>query len=232
MVEQEYLTIGEVVRRLGAAFPDLRVSKLRYLEDEGLVNPARTPSGYRKYGPLDLERVELILTMQRDQFLPLQVIKDRLAELDVETGVADESSPQETDEPDAPGAVALIKLSEVAARYRVSEPFIKELAEYRLIQIVVTRRGPALDSADADVVEIAARMQALGFDPRHLRIYATFAQREADLYAPLLTPTFRHKTPESKALLATRLAEMGEQLDALRHLLFWRAVREEFRDLL
>lgn len=232
MVEQEYLTIGEVVRRLGVTFPDLRVSKLRYLEDEGLVNPARTPSGYRKYGPVDIERVELILTMQRDQFLPLQVIRDRLAELDLEAGVLADQPDETTDEPESPSSTSLVKLSDVAVRYRVSESFVKELAEYRLIQVVVTRRGPSIDSADADIVEIAARMQALGFDPRHLRIYATFAQREADLYAPLLTPTFRHKTPESKALLATRLAEMGEQLDALRHLLFWRAVRSEFSDLL
>ena len=231
MPDPSFLTIGEVVRRLGSAFPDLRVSKLRYLEDEGLVNPARTAGGYRKYGPRDIERVELILTMQRDQFLPLQVIRERLAEIDG-LNPAEELAEESVDEAEPAGVVPLIRISEVEADLHVTESFIKELAEYKLVEIAVTRRGPAIDAQDVDVVRIAERMQRLGFEPRHLRIYATFAQREADLYAPLLTPTFRHRTPESKAMLATRLSEMGEHLDELRSLLFTRAVREEFKDLL
>lgn len=230
MSVREYLTIGEVKSRLAADFPDLTVSKLRFLEDEGLVNPDRTPSGYRKYSDADIERVELILTMQRDQFLPLQVIKERLEELDGDRAREAEPEPEPENEPEY--HVQLLQLPEAARQLEVGESFIKELAEFKLVDIEVTRRGPCISSRDLEVVEIAARMMRLGFGPRHLRIYATFATREVDLYAPILAPTFRHKTPESKALLAKRLDEISCQLDQLRTTLFWKAVHTEFEDLL
>lgn len=231
MTTREYLTIGEVKSRLSGDFPDLTVSKLRFLEDEGLVNPDRTPSGYRKYSEEDIERVQLILTMQRDQFLPLIVIRERLAEIDGERAQAQEATTPEPD-PEPEHHATLLQLPQVALESQVSESFIKELAEYRLLTIEVTRRGPCISSDDVELVKIASKMQRLGFGPRHLRIYSTFATREADLYAPILGPTFRHKTPESKAMLAQRLADIGCELDKLRTALYWRAVQEEFKELL
>jgi DNA-binding transcriptional MerR regulator len=231
MTVREYLTIGEVKSRLSADFPDLTVSKLRFLEDEGLVNPDRTPSGYRKYSDGDIERVQLILTMQRDQFLPLVVIRERLAEIDGERErEAEDVAPEPDAEPEH--HTKLLQLGEAATEAQVSESFIKELAEFRMVDIEITRRGPAVSSDDLELVKIAAKMQRLGFGPRHLRIYATFASREADLYAPVLSPTFRHKTPESRAMLSQRLSDIGQELDKLRTMLFWRAVNEEFRELL
>ena len=229
MSSREFLTIGEVAQRLTVEFPDLSVSKLRYLEDEGLVYPARTPSGYRKYSKDDVERVRTILLLQRDQFLPLQVIKTRLADPGAAT-ILPEAEPEVEDVES--GLPNRLPLRGAAQETGIAETFIKELSDYRVIEIEIERVGPTVDRRDLEVIRLAAELKRLGVEPRHLRMYVTFATKEAQFFGQILGPTFRHKTPESKALLTERLDLIEDQLLRLRTRLFSHAVRDELKDLL
>ena len=224
------MTIGEVAQRLSVEYPDLTVSKLRYLEDEGLVAPARTPSGYRKYSRDDVARVKTILTLQRDQFLPLQVIKERLAgtgeQLPLDHAPADESAEEPRE------ASGRLPMRDAVSETGIAEHFIKELADYRVIEIEIERIGPTVDRRDLEIIRTAAELKQLGLEPRHLRMYVTFSTKEADLFSQILGPTFRHKTPESKELLAQRLDLIGGQLQRLRTRLFTHIVRDELKDFL
>jgi len=230
MASREYMTIGEVAQRLSVEYPDLTVSKLRYLEDEGLVAPARTPSGYRKYSRDDVARVQTILTLQRDQFLPLQVIKERLQGTGDQLPLDDVSSVEPAEV--HPTMSGRLPMRDAVAETGIAEHFIKELADYRVIQIEIERIGPTVDRRDLEIIRTAAELKQLGLEPRHLRMYVTFSTKEADLFSQILGPTFRHKTPESKELLSQRLDLIGGQLERLRTRLFTHIVRDELKDFL
>lgn len=230
---RDYMTIGELVESLVPAHPDLTISKVRFLEDEGLVSPERTAGGYRKFSTSDVARVDLVLRLQKEHFLPLAVIREKLKDLD-KGKVPDELRPLVTH----PEAVALpfeegaaVPLDEVPASLGFPTSFVRELAEFGLVRIEKGAHGEELPRADVQVAHTCWDMRRFGIEPRHLRMYATTAEREAALFEQILMPAYRHRTPETHQRLVETLGEIMHLADDLRRDLVKRAVSDTFEDV-
>lgn len=235
MTGRDYLTIGEVVQRLQGSYPDLSISKVRFLEEEGLVAPERTAGGYRKFSQADVARVEMILRLQRDHFLPLAVIRDKLTDFDrgrippelqrSPIGMTDPLPLVAEDE----GPLAF---DEAPASLGIPVSFLRELAEFGLVVPFKREDGlEAIERPDVQIVHAAWELRRFGVEPRHLRMYETFSEREATLFAQILMPAFRHRTPETKQKLAETLSELGTLTDELKSRLLRRALGSAFEDM-
>ena len=191
------LTVGAVVRDLSEEFPDVTISKVRFLEAEGLVTPARTASGYRQFTPEDVERVRYVLRAQRDHFWPLRVIKDNLEAIDrgLAPGDAGDGRPQApapVPDPDVPDAVDLaarrdlrLTAAELARATGLAPAEVADLAAHGLL-----RPDPSglYDQADLQVAHAAAGLGAYGVEPRHLRGFRAAADREVGLVEQVAGP--------------------------------------------
>ena len=202
-------TIGSVCRRLQAEFPDISISKIRYLEDQGLLQPKRTRGGYRLFGEEDIERLETILRLQRDEFLPLRVIRQELASPTTKERRRRRAGLAAQD--------AEIGLDELCERAGISHAQGRELVEYGLLEAPFTE-------ADADAAVVSARLIAAGADLRHLRRFVTAAGNQADLLEALV-PKLRARSPEARQGALEDLHGLAELAQELSQLLFWRALR-------
>ena len=213
-----YLSIGEVLGKLRGDFPDVTISKIRFLESEGLIEPQRTPSGYRKFTTTDLERLRYVLLAQRDQYLPLKVIKENLDALDrglqpaQNPGAAPTPRLASVDGSIAPSAFieqSELRLSrdELLSSSGISEEQLVELEGYGLIQI----KGRHYDGDALTVAKVVAEIAAFGIEGRHLRAFKTAADREVGLVEQVITPLMRQKNPESKA----RAQEVSREIASL-----------------
>jgi len=214
-----YLSIGEVLTKLRADFPDVTISKIRFLEAEGLIEPQRTPSGYRKFSNNDLDRLRYVLGAQRDQYLPLKVIKDHLDALD--RGLQPPALPGGA--PRVPLMVAVdgvmtpesfgdhsdLRLSrdELLEAAGIDEAQLKELESYGLIAI----HGRHYDNDALSVGRAVAAMAAFGIEARHLRSFKSAADREVGLIEQVITPLLRQRNPEARE----RADEVQKELAAL-----------------
>jgi DNA-binding transcriptional MerR regulator len=213
------MSIGEVLAQLRADFPDVTISKLRFLESEGLVEPRRTPAGYRKYTWTDVARLRYVLTAQRDQYLPLRVIREHLATMgDPLTEVGD-AVPS-----DAPAEVRLTR-AELLERAGLGEPVLKALEEHGLLR---ARNGGGYDADALEVATAAARLAEFGVEPRHLRSYKAAADREIGLFSQLVTPMTRQSGPAGRA----RAADTVHELAALTQRVHAALVRAGLREIL
>lgn len=213
-----YLSIGEVLGKLRSEFPDVTISKIRFLESEGLIEPQRTPSGYRKFTSVDLERLRYVLLAQRDQYLPLKVIKDNLEAIDrglqpsqvpgvgptakltaVDSGVSPQAFIEQTE----------LRLSrdELLSNSGITEEQLVELEGYGLVQI----KGRHYDGDALTVAKVVAEISAFGIEGRHLRAFKTAADREVGLVEQVITPLLRQKNPDSKA----RAQEVSREIASL-----------------
>ena len=213
------LRIGEVVRRLSDEFPDISISKIRFLEDEGLLSPQRTGGGYRLFGEHDVERLVTILRLQRDQFLPLRVIREMLAD----PGAAERRRRRPATLGDR---IELIDLEELERRSGVSPQLIKELEDYGLLASVGTGADKRYPESDVDVAAVCAQLTRFGVDGRHLRTFRTVADRETALLEQLIAPALRSRNSERRAAGLTDLQSLTELAQELTGLLLWREVRE------
>lgn len=234
MASRDYMTIGEVVDRLVSTYPDLSISKLRFLEDEGLVAPERTPGGYRKFSQADLARVELVLRLQRDHFLPLAVIREKLAEYD--RGRVPAELRQVVPAIAQPVALPLdetqmVRVDDAPSALGVPVTFVRELAEFGLLGISKGDHGDEIGRADVAIVHAAWDLRRFGVEPRHLRMYETFAERESTFFGQILMPAFRHRTPETRQKLIETLTELTSLTDELKGRLLRRALGRTFEDL-
>ena len=213
-----YLSIGEVLSKLRGEFSDITISKIRFLESEGLIDPQRTPSGYRKFTNVDLERLRYVLSAQRDQYLPLRVIKENLDALD--RGL----TPSPT-----PGSPATPRLATVDGEFapsnfihdsklRLSRDELLEssgLLEAQLTQIesfgLIEMKGRYYDADALSVARAVAEMSSFGIEARHLRSFKTAADREVGLVEQVITPLLRQKNPEAQA----RAEEVQRELASL-----------------
>jgi DNA-binding transcriptional MerR regulator len=230
---RDYMTIGELVESLLPAHPDLTISKVRFLEDEGLISPARTAGGYRKFSSADAARVDLVLRLQKEQFLPLAVIREKLEDLD-RGKVSDDLRPMVT----RPEVVSLpfeesetLPLEQVPTSLGLSIAFVRELAEYGLIRIAEGERGEELSQIDVRISHISWDLSRFGVDARHQRMYTNFADREAALFQQILAPVYHSKTPESRQKLVEAVAELTRLTDDLKRQLLKRAVADTFEDV-
>lgn len=233
MTTREYMTIGEVVETLSPAYPDLSISKIRFLEEEGCVTPERTQGGYRKFTQKDLKRVELVLRLQKEHFLPLAVIREKLADYD-----RGKIPPELKEQPSVSETVTLpfadeepTRLADSQATLGIAESFIRELAEYGLVEIVAGDGGDEIGPSDCRIAHAAWDLRRFGIEPRHLRMYETFAEREAAFFSQALTPAFRHRTPETRQKLVETLGEMTGLTQDLKSHLLRRALARVFEDV-
>lgn len=202
---RDYLSIGEVLDTLRPEFPDVSISKIRFLESEGLIAPQRTKSGYRKFYDGDVDRLRYVLTLQRDHFMPLKVIKDRLAggqPLPVNGGGAAPPKPSKASaaEKAAPQDLTEVQLDKggLLKASGLSAAELSGLTDFGLLEDRKT-----YDGADLLVAKAARGFLDLGIEPRHLRMYRQFADREAAFFEQITTPVARRKTGPTNEAHAT-----------------------------
>jgi DNA-binding transcriptional MerR regulator len=197
-------TIGQVLGALRGDFPDVTISKIRYLESEELVHPQRTPSGYRKFSSADIARLRYVLAAQRDHYLPLRVIKEHLDALDRGEQLPGGTGPAIEE----PAPTAPLSASAFAEAAGLSEAQLADCVEFGL----VTSDGQGRHRAtELPVARAVAGLARHGIEPRHLRVYRTGAEREAALLEHLVAPVLRARSDETR----TRAAEQLQELAAL-----------------
>ncbi|HXF71604.1 MAG TPA: MerR family transcriptional regulator [Actinomycetota bacterium] len=214
MATRNYRSIGEVLVSVKAEFPDITISKIRFLESEGLIQPERTPSGYRKFYDKDVERLKAILRMQRDEYLPLKVIKERLAKMDAgeveePQAAAPQAEPGSVDELAEPPTGLQMSLEEMAAATGVEKERIKELESFGL----VCSHGPDgaryYDGDDYVVLSVVRDFFKHGVEPRHLTMYKHFAEREGAFFEAIVMPMLRQRNPDARRAAANTLLELA-----------------------
>ncbi|HEX7188257.1 MAG TPA: MerR family transcriptional regulator [Actinomycetes bacterium] len=242
------MSIGEVLTQLRPEFADVTISKIRFLESEGLVEPARTPSGYRKFSHADVARLRYVLAAQRDHYLPLRVIREHLDAID--RGLEPPSVPgdrprvpRSADE-SLPGPRALatesveLRLSreELLSSAGIDAELLDEIEGYGLVAPVRGSRrtsgnraggGPLYDADALVVASAVAELATYGLEPRHLRAFRTAAERESDLVAQVVGPLLRQRSPQARA----RAEEAAREMGALSLRLHTALVRARLRDI-
>jgi DNA-binding transcriptional MerR regulator len=201
------LTIGTVCGMLKDEFPDISISKIRYLEDQGLLAPRRTQGGYRLFNEEDLERLETILRLQRDEFLPLRVIRQELA-----SPAARDRKRRRTLDADE----AALDLDELCERAGI---------DVRLLTPRTEGGQKRYSELEADIALACGRLAQYGIAPRHLRSFRTAADREAGLIEQVVGPALRSRNPDRRRSGTEDLEELGTVAAELSQLLSWRAVR-------
>jgi DNA-binding transcriptional MerR regulator len=212
------LTIGTVCDRLKAEFPDISISKIRYLEDRGLLAPRRTQGGYRLFGEDDVDRLLTILRLQRDEFLPLNVIRDELA-----AGAGRERKRRR-----AAGlaeAEAELDLEGLCERAGISPELARELEDFGLLEPRIEAGERIYPESDAEIALACGKLAHYGIAPRHLRAFRTAADRQAGLLEALVAPALRSRNPERRRGGVADLQTLAEASQELSQLLFRRDLR-------
>ncbi len=223
------LTIGSVCKTLQAEFSDISISKIRYLEDQKLISPRRTRGGYRLYSPADVNRLRTILRLQRDEFLPLRVIRQELA-----AGRAEEADSEAAEGPEQ-RVNRLVRLSEApAATYSlqdiidhtgVDERLVRELQEYGVIKGEVRNGARHYDDLEREIVRAVGELTRYGVAARNLRVFRTSADREAALLEQILAPSLRSRNRERHNEAVEALENLAAVVSHLKHLLLVRDLR-------
>jgi len=210
------MSIGEVLAHLRTEFPDTTISKLRFLEAEGLIEPRRTASGYRKYSWQDVARLRYILTAQRDHYLPLRVIRQHLEAIDAGRAVPDapgrpryprllaavEPTPAPTESSDSEH----VSREELRERAGVTEEQLQQMEQYGLL---TARPGGFFDAEAVEIATVVAQLGRYGVEPRHLRAHRTAADREIGLFAQVVAPLVRQRGPEARERAAEAVRELA-----------------------
>jgi len=203
------LSIGQVLAKLTPEFPDLTPSKLRYLEAERLVSPARTESGYRKFSHADIERLRFVLTMQRDHYMPLKVIRTQLEEFDA--GRTERLTPPARISGAAMGAERRLTRADLLRESGATAAMLSDAVSFSIL--------PAVDTyAEDHVVRLRALVELarFGLEPRHLRGFRAAAEREVGLIDSALEPMRRRKEPGSRTRAAETAKEVAARLEQIR----------------
>jgi DNA-binding transcriptional MerR regulator len=212
-----FMSIGEVLSQLRSEFPDTTISKLRFLETEGLVEPERTPAGYRKYSREDVARLRYVLTAQRDHYLPLRVIREQLDAIDrglEPSGAGGVRGPRALSvaeglpsaEDFARGEELRLSRAELVEQAGITEEQVRQLEQFGLI---ARRSGGYYDGDALQVATTVVEMSRFGLEARHLRAYRAAADREVGLFEQVVTPMMRQRNPEAKARAAETVRELA-----------------------
>ncbi|MBA2390711.1 MAG: MerR family transcriptional regulator [Geodermatophilaceae bacterium] len=218
---RSFMSIGEVLSQLRPEFPDVSISKIRFLESKGVIAPERTPSGYRQFSRDDVSRLRYVLAAQRDHYLPLKVIKEHLDAIDRGLTPAPSSSPS----PRVPGGLSLagglpgpddflrapsdirLSRSELLTASGLGEDQLAQLEQYGLL----ASRGGYYENDALTIARTVQEMSRFGIEARHLRGFRSAADREIGLVEQVITPIARQRGPEAKA----RAEEAARELSAL-----------------
>ena len=229
------LSIGEVITRLREEFPDISISKVRFLEANSLVTPDRTPSGYRKFSLLDVERLRYVLRMQRDHFLPLRVIRENLEAID--RGL-EPPTPEDT----RPTPPRVLESTETLAR--VATPTNVRLTEVELIEhssasdklvtqlqdfgLIASDNSGFFDATALGIVRTCVALGSFGLEPRHLKTVLSSANREIDLFAPLVTAARSGKNGASVSQAEELTLQLANSILQLHELLVRSLIEQQF----
>jgi DNA-binding transcriptional MerR regulator len=212
--------IGAVCRELRDEFPDISISKIRYLEEQGLLAPKRTRGGYRLFDEDAVERLRTILRLQRDEFLPLRVIRQELA------SPAAGKSRRKRLAAGLTGDDEELSATELVERSGATPQLVRELEEYGLVQPSGNGADKRYSAGDAEVAAVCAQLASFGIGPRNLRAFRTSADREASLLEQLVGPALRTRNPERREAALDDLRALGELGQELSQLLLWRALKQ------
>jgi DNA-binding transcriptional MerR regulator len=232
---QKSLTIGAVCKALAQEFPDISISKIRYLEDQKLLTPRRTPGGYRLYTQGEVARLRTILRMQRDEFLPLRVIRQELA-----AGRSQDATP-------APGRArdgarvwrpsvsvreatgALYSIDDVLEDTKADGKLVRELEEYGVVKGELRGGVRYFDETEREIIAAVAELARYGVGGRNLRVFRSSADREANLLQQILAPALRSRNPQRRKEALEALENLAAVATHLKHLLLVRDLRKIIR---
>ena len=217
------LTIGVVRERLSDEFPDISISKIRYLEGQGLLSPRRTQSGYRLYSDDDVERLRTILQLQRDEFLPLRVIREELSS----PGSTRRRSGRRKSAANGmlAGEEPTLDLRTLCERAGVEAAFVRELEDFALLEPTEEDGEPRYLERDVEIVAACVRLARYGIEPRNLRPFRNGASSAAGLLEQIVAPALRSRNPERRSAGLEDLETLAAASQELSQLLFWRALR-------
>jgi DNA-binding transcriptional MerR regulator len=225
------LSIGAVLNRLRDEFPEVTISKIRFLEAEGLVEPRRTPSGYRKFGPEDVERLAYVLRVQRDHYLPLRVIREHLDALDRGEKVALPGPGESREaldgsvEPAQPPELRIGR-EELLAATGAEEADLEQWESYGLVE---AGRDGGFDAETVNIGRLIADLGRFGLEPRHLRAVKAAADREAGLVEQVVAPLRRHRNPQTRTHAETTARELASLSVRLHAAMVQSALRVRLR---
>jgi DNA-binding transcriptional MerR regulator len=221
------MSIGEVLVTLKTEFADITISKIRFLEGEGLIDPERTPSGYRKFREEDVDRLRTILRMQRDEYLPLKVIKERLQGREEEPPPKHAPTPEGPDEDLVTPPTGLhMSIEELAAATGVDRNRIRELESFGILCSHGLNGDQYYDGDDFMVLSIAKDFFKYGIEPRHLMMYRHYAARAATFFESIVLPVLRQKNPDARRAAAANLADLAQLSRKLKQALLRTNLRQ------
>jgi DNA-binding transcriptional MerR regulator len=233
---QKSITIGAVCKALAQEFPDISISKIRYLEDQKLVTPRRTPGGYRLYTQGDVARLRMILRLQRDEFLPLRVIRQELASGRGDSGAPpapgrDSVRPRRAGVSVREDSGALFSLEEVLEETKADVKLVRELEEYGVVKGDRSKLGQRAgvryyDETEREIIAAVAELARYGVGGRNLRVFRSSADREANLLQQILAPALRSRNPQRRKEALEALENLAAVTSHLRHLLLVRDLRK------
>jgi DNA-binding transcriptional MerR regulator len=235
---RNYQSIGEVLVSVKTEFPDITISKIRFLEAEGLIEPERTPSGYRKFYSQDVDRLKSILRMQRDEYLPLKVIKERLVRQDAGGDDVELSPDGEGGEgagvtpadeiAEAPTGLQM-SLEEMSTATGIDRDRIKELEAFGIIASHGPEGARYYDGDDFIILSIVKDFFRYGIEARHLTMYKHFADRESSFFDQIIAPTLRQKNPDARKSAAQTLTELSATSRKFKQALLRTNLRDHLR---
>ncbi len=211
-------TIGAVCERLRDEFPDISISKIRYLEDQGLLQPSRTRGGYRLFSEADVERLIMILRLQRDEFLPLRVIKEELR-----APTADRAKRRAAG---LRGHEEEIDMTELCERAGISAEFARQLEDFSLLAPRIEAGDRIYRESEADIACACARIARHGIDARHLRAFRTAAGRQSALLEQIVAPALRSRNVERRSAALEDLESLAGVAHELAQLLLIRDLKD------
>ena len=221
----DLFTIGEVLNQVRSEFDDISISKIRFLEAEGLIIPARTKSGYRKFSSNDVEKLRYILRMQRDHYLPLKVIKEHIEAID--RGLKPEIG--EVEKPKVPSALVdlnqnkerksniRVTRDELMANTLISDQDLKDSEDYGLIRVLADKRH--YDENAVRTARVIAALSGFGLEPRHLKVLKSGSDRESSLIKQVVSPMARSKRPDASEQANEMMREISNLTNQLHFIL-------------
>jgi len=225
------MTIGAVCKALSSEFPDISISKIRYLEDQRLLAPQRSTGGYRKYSSDDVARLRTILRLQRDEFLPLRVIRQELA--NGRSGAAEVPTAGESGEVrrrwrpqvGVSEEPAYFSLADVLIETQAEPGLVSELEEYGVIKGVARDGTRYYDETEREIVRAVRELARYGVGGRNLRVFRSSVDRESNLLQQILAPALRSRNPERRKEALEALDNLATVSTHLKHLLLVRDLR-------
>jgi DNA-binding transcriptional MerR regulator len=229
----DLLTIGEVLNQVRSEFDDISISKIRFLEAEGLIVPSRTKSGYRKFSSSDVDKLRYILRMQRDHYLPLKVIKEHIEAID--RGLKPEID--EIEKPKVPSALVdlnqlgikksniRVTREELIANTSITDQDLKESEDYGLIKVLADKRH--YDDIAVKTARVIAALSGFGLEPRHLKFLKSGSDRESSLIKQVASPMSRSKRPDAGEQALEMMREISNLTNQLHFILVSSTLDEE-----